>query len=151
MNLFSLSANAGAALAAAVVQPGAAGLTLPGSDDGTARHGLTTPNRWQDEPELGLLGEHIQRAGREPGGRCGGSVRGVVFESLDSRIMEEALVSAMGRLGLGMECRSRWDELACAQLRILLTCNKRITIWSYGTDDLVECALRFVRDACWAK
>lgn len=43
---------------------------------------------------------------RPPG--AGRSNLGVVFESLDSRILDGALVSAMGRLGLGIKYRSRW-------------------------------------------
>ncbi|CAN0026924.1 unnamed protein product [Scytosiphon promiscuus] len=100
MSLFSLNGNAGAALAAAVVQPGAAGLIFP-------------EDEWREEPKVGAhfdgsgggscVGELTER--RRPG--AGRRDRGVVFEALDSRILEDALVSAMGRLGLGLRRRSR--------------------------------------------
>ncbi|CAM9369096.1 unnamed protein product [Ectocarpus fasciculatus] len=96
VNLFSLSANSGAALAAAVVQPGAVGLLVPAV--GAAALGEETAmagGRRSDEV-----------SGRRSSG-AGCSSRGVVFESLDSRILEDALVSAMRRLGLGLKNRSR--------------------------------------------
>lgn len=102
INLFSLSANAGSALAAALVQPGAAGLLAPAAmsheDPETDVHNSSTT---ATSTKGDLSGEISARVGG------GWSDRGVVFESLDSRILEGALVSAMGRLGLGVKYRSR--------------------------------------------
>ena len=105
MNLFSLSANAGAALAAAVVQPGAAGLNaLSFSEASNLR--TRAKGAWYDDSQDGYSREGWgERKGS--GGGEGGCDCGVVFESLDSRIMEDALVSTMERLGLGIKCRSR--------------------------------------------
>lgn len=100
INLFSLSANAGAALAAAVVQPGAAGLLL--AQAAAARDDAGT--EVYDGPSRSEFSSD-----RPPG--AARSNRGVVFESLDSRILDEALVSAMGRLGLGVKYRSRWGGM----------------------------------------
>lgn len=104
INLFSLSANAGSALAAALVQPGAAGLLAPAAElhedpETEACNGGSSRSSTATTPG-DLLGERLARVG-------GRKDRGVVFESLDSRILEGALVSAMGRLGLGVKCRSR--------------------------------------------
>ena len=97
--MFSLSANAGAALAASVVQPGAVGLETRGTVD--------PPDRGGDQKtELGFNGQGLE-AGSGGDGGSGRRAAGVVFESLDSKILEAALVSAMGRLGLGVRSRSR--------------------------------------------
>lgn len=88
VNLFSLSSNAGSALAVALVQPGAAGLTA-------------TAAASREIAELSGQRPHGVGAG-------GQNKRGVVFESLDSRIHMDSLVSAMRRIGLGVKCRSRW-------------------------------------------
>ncbi|CBN76620.1 expressed unknown protein [Ectocarpus siliculosus] len=102
VNLFSLSANSGAALAAAVVQPGAVGLLVP--PVGAAALGEETVARgYNSNDTRGSSGEVSGRRSTGPG--C--SDRGVVFESLDSRILEDALVSTMRRLGLGLKKRSR--------------------------------------------
>ncbi|CAN0300671.1 unnamed protein product, partial [Ectocarpus sp. 8 AP-2014] len=102
VNLFSLSANSGAALAAAVVQPGAVGLLVP--PVGAAALGEeTVAGGYNSNDTRGSSGEVSGRRSTRPG--C--SDRGVVFESLDSRILEDALVSAMRRLGLGLKNRSR--------------------------------------------
>lgn len=102
VNLFSLSANSGAALAAAVVQPGAVGLLVPVV--GAAALGEeTVAGGYNSNDTRGSSGEVSGRRSTGPG--C--SDRGVVFESLDSRILEDALVSAMRRLGLGLKNRSR--------------------------------------------
>lgn len=95
INLFSLSANAGAALAAAVVQPGAAGLPLAPAAASTEVYNGTTRNEISSTTPPG----------------AGHNNRGVVFASLDSRILDVALVSAMGRLGLGVKWRSRWGGM----------------------------------------
>ncbi|CAM9095403.1 unnamed protein product, partial [Hapterophycus canaliculatus] len=99
-NLFSLSGNAGAALAAAVVQPGAAGLDVPETGWHEEAEEETHNNGSSGRSSIGELAER----GRPRAGRRN---RGVVFQALDSRILEDALVSAMGRLGLGLRCRSR--------------------------------------------
>lgn len=116
MALFSLSANAGAALTAAVVQPGAAGLNIAFKDPNVT----VTSNSIEGAIAAsgGRCGESDTRGGssksrkeRGPGGVGGfGYETGVVFESLDSRILEEALVSSMARLGLGISRRSRWGR-----------------------------------------
>ncbi|CAM9728086.1 unnamed protein product [Ectocarpus sp. 13 AM-2016] len=101
VNLFSLGANSGAALAAAVVQPGAVGLLVPAV--GAAALGeKTVAGGYNSNDTRGSTGEVSGRRSTGPG--C--SDRGVVFESLDSRILEDALVSAMRRLGLGVKNRS---------------------------------------------
>lgn len=90
-----------------MVQPGAAGLAAPSCrpQDAGGRHseGLSA----SDGRRRDLLDTRVTT--QDGGGRGGAGRRGgVVFESLDSRILEEALVSAMGRLGLGVRCRSRY-------------------------------------------
>lgn len=97
VSLFSLSANSGAALGAALVQPGASGLFRASLDGVRNREKLA-------RAETGVWGK----------GPCEGAghsskvnTRGFVIEALDSRVMEEALVSAMRRLGLGIKYRSR--------------------------------------------
>eukprot|EP00903_Cladosiphon_okamuranus_P017066 g15728.t1 len=96
VNLFSLAANAGSALAAALVQPGAAGL---------AAIATAAASRENTKSEAHSNGELL---GERPHGAGGPSKRrGVVFESLDSRIHMDSLVPAMERLGLGVKCRSR--------------------------------------------
>ena len=117
--LFSLNANAGAALAAAVVQPGAAGLNaLAFSERSNVGEGARAEGScWYDETQG--KGFNAGRGGRgESGdgdGDDGACDRGVVFESLDSRILEETLVSTMGRLGLGVNCRSRCGRVGHMQ------------------------------------
>lgn len=116
MSLFSLSGNAGAALAAAVVQPGAAGLAVAEAE-------------WREEPEVETRnnGSSSSSSSRSPIGelterrrtKAGRRDRGVVFEALDSRILEDALVSAMGRLGLGLRCRSRWGEVRFGGMEVV--------------------------------
>lgn len=107
MNLFSLSGNAGAALAAAVVQPGASGLLVP-EGGGPEDPEVDTHNDGSSSSRSrSCIGELTER--RRP--RAGRGYRGVVFEALDSRILEDALVSVMGRLGLGLRRRSRWGEV----------------------------------------
>lgn len=112
MVLFSLSANAGAALAAAVVQPGAVGLDVCSYAAGTSAIGEASgaAGEWRDEPARRAAEEGQERRRRRDSGR-GGFVRGVVFECLDARVLEGAIVSAMGRLGLGVRCRSRWGAV----------------------------------------
>lgn len=110
--LFSLNANSGAALAAEIVQPEAAGLvaSLPRLLDNSNSRSSTRaesdrpirPISWPDE-----MASRDSDKPRYSEGRMGSGHRGVVFESLDSRILEGALASAMGRVGLGIECRSR--------------------------------------------
>lgn len=108
MNLFSLNANAGAALAAAVVQPGAAGLNgLSFSEGSSFGEGPRAEGAWCGESQ-GEASKEGWGGTEGSGGGYGGCDRGVVFESLDSRILEDALVSTMGRLGLSIKCRSRW-------------------------------------------
>lgn len=111
MTLFSLSANAGAAMAAAVVQPGAAGLDgYPDPSQSDSSESIEDARR--DDGNTGAGSVEGFREGRRVVGAEGGRVsrcRGVVLEALDSRILEEALVAAMGRLGLGVACRSRWE------------------------------------------
>lgn len=108
MLLFSLSANSGAALAAEVVQPEAAGLLTHlhscETSKGTRGHGQVRSGSWPGET---VAGESTDGFRPEADGARGRRSRGVVFECLDSRIMEQALTAAMGRLGLGVECRSR--------------------------------------------
>eukprot|EP00752_Nemacystus_decipiens_P001428 g1408.t1 len=101
INLFSLTANAGSALAAALVQPGAAGLLAT-----AAREPREKPHESEDYTGGGVAscGEVLveRMCGAE-----GQTKRGVVFESLDSRIHMDSLASAMGRLGLGVKHRTR--------------------------------------------
>lgn len=107
MTLFSLSANAGAALAAAVVQPGAAGLNAFSFSEGfDFGEGPRAEGAWCGESQ-GDVSKEGWGARERSGGGDDGCDCGVVFESLDSRILEEALVSTMGRLGLAVKCRSR--------------------------------------------
>lgn len=107
--MFSLNANAGAALAAAVVQPGAAGLNgLSFSEGSSFGEGPSTEGAWCGD----LQGEASKEGWGGTEGSGGDCDRGVVFESLDSRILEDALVSTMERLGLGVKCRSRWGGQA---------------------------------------
>lgn len=94
MNLFSVTAHAGSALAAALVQPSAAGLAA------IAAASLENP-----ASEAYRSGDLLGERPHGPGGQI--KRRGVVFEYLDSRIHMDSLVSAMGRLGLGVKCRSR--------------------------------------------
>lgn len=110
VNLFSLSANAGAALAAAVVQPGAAGLNAVSFFEGpNFSEGPRAEGAWCGDSQGGAFKEGWGARERS-GGDDDGCDCGVVFESLDSRIMEDALVSTMGRLGLAVKCRSRWGQ-----------------------------------------
>lgn len=98
--MFSLTANAGSALAAALVQPGAAGLLA-------AAAAASRESPRESEAYSGGSSSIGELSGERPHGGGARNKRGVVFESLDSRIHMDSLVSAMGRLGLAVKHRSR--------------------------------------------